>query len=125
MRRKILAVIALLVASPAFAQTSTDQFAKPPADAKVWSITDTAGTNHGHVSLWTDTAGTHWSRLSQNFRGFVSEMDEQNRFAPDGTLESIVIRGTTPSGDAAETYAVKDGVYTYTSPVDHGTGQAR
>jgi hypothetical protein len=120
--RKILALIALLVAAPALAQTPVDQLAKPPADAKVWSITDPGGTRHGQVSLWTDASGTHWSRFSLNLRGFVSEIDEQNRFAPDGTLESMIVRGSTPSGDAAETYTVKDGVYSYTSPVDHGTG---
>ena len=125
MLRKILALTFALVAAPALAQTPTEQLAKPPADAKMWSVTDTAGTDHGHISLWTDAGGTHWSRVSQNFRGFVSEMDEQNRFAADGSLESMTIRGSTPSGDAAETYAVKDGVYSYTSPVDHGTGPAR
>src|ERR1700691_1185055 len=110
MLRKVLALIFVLIVSPALGQTPVAQLAAPPADAKVWSITDTAGTNHGQVSLWTDASGTHWSRISMNFRGFKSEMDEQNRFAPDGTLESMIIRGSTPSGDAAETYAVKDGV---------------
>ncbi len=125
MLRKIAALLVALIASPALAQTPVDQLAKPPADAKVWSVTDSAGTNHGHISLWTDAGGTHWSRVGINFRGFVSEMDEQNRFAPDGTLQSMVIRGATPSGDAAETYIVKDGAYSYTSPVDHGAGQVK
>jgi cytosine/adenosine deaminase-related metal-dependent hydrolase len=123
--RKILALIALLVAAPALAQTPVDQLAKPPADAKVWSITDPGGTRHGQVSLWTDASGTHWSRFSLNLRGFVSEIDEQNRFAADGTLESIIVRGSTPSGDAAETYTAKDGIYSYTSPVDRGTGPVK
>ena len=120
---KRLALTAVLVASPAFAQTPVDQLAKPPADAKVWSITDPGGTRHGQVSLWTDTGGTHWSRFSINLRGFKSELDEQNRFDPDGTLQSLVVRGFTTSGDAAESYTVKDGVYTFTTPVDHGTGK--
>jgi cytosine/adenosine deaminase-related metal-dependent hydrolase len=115
----------MLVAVPALAQTSVDQLAKPPADAKVWSITDPSGTRHGQVSLWTDGSGTHWSRFSLNLRGFVSEIDEQNRFAADGTLESMIVRGSTPSGDAAETYTAKDGIYSYTSPVDRGTGPAK
>lgn len=50
-------------------------------------------------------------------------MDEQNRFAPDGSLQSIVIRGHNPQGDVAETYQVKDGTYTYKTPVDHGEGK--
>ncbi len=69
--------------------------------------------------------GTHWSRTSLNLHGYVFETDEQNRFAPDGTLASLVVRGSTPLGDAAETYSVKDGVSTWTSPVDHGSRAAR
>src|SRR5262249_19652798 len=49
----------------------------------------------------------------------------QNRFAPDGTLQSMVVRGHVPEGDAAENYEVKNGTYTWTSPVDHGSGQVR
>ena len=62
--------------------------------------------------------------MSYNLRGFVTEIDEQNRFAPDGTLASMVVRGKNPQGDVAETYDVKDGTYTYKSPVDTGTGKA-
>jgi cytosine/adenosine deaminase-related metal-dependent hydrolase len=123
MLRKTLALVAGLIAAPAWAQTTAEQLAKPPADAKVWSITDPGGTRHGQVSLWTDAGGTHWSRFSINLRGFKSEIDEQNRFAADGTLQSLTVRGFTTSGDAAESYAVKDGVYTFTTPVDHGTGK--
>ncbi len=125
MIRKLALACAVLFASGAMAETPVDQLAKPPADAKVWTLTSSNGTSrHGQVSVWTAADGTHWSRFSFNLRGFVSETDEQNRFAPDGTLSSMVIRGKTPQGDAAETYTVKDGVYTYTSPVDHGTGKA-
>lgn len=81
MLRKVLA-LAVLMAAPALAQTPVDQLVKPPADAKVWSVTDTAGTNHGHISLWTDAGGTHWSRVSINFRGFASDMDEQITLHP-------------------------------------------
>jgi cytosine/adenosine deaminase-related metal-dependent hydrolase len=60
-----------------------------------------------------------------NLRGFVYEVDEENRFAPDGQLTSMVVRGKVPEGDAAESYAVRDGTYTFHSPVDKGTGEAR
>jgi cytosine/adenosine deaminase-related metal-dependent hydrolase len=111
---------------PAFAQTPVDQLVKPPADAKVWTITRNSGAErHGQVALWTDASGTHWSRYSLNMHSFVIEVDQQNRFAPDGTLESMVIRGKTPQGNAAETYQAKNGAYTWTSPVDHGSGKAR
>jgi cytosine/adenosine deaminase-related metal-dependent hydrolase len=123
-RTLTIALFAFLTA-PAFADAPADNLATPPADAKVWSITDPGGTRHGQVSLWTAPDGTHWSRFSLNLRGFVSEVDEQNRFAADGTLQSIIVRGSTPGGDAAESYTVKDGTYSYASPVDHGTGKAR
>ena len=126
MIRRILALLAVLVAVPAVAQTPTDELAKPPADAKVWTITSSEGAaQHGQVSLWTDAGGTHWSRFSLDLRGFVTEIDEQNRFAPDGSLEALIVRGKTPQGDAAESYSVKDGTYSFASPVDHGSGKAR
>jgi len=125
MIRKILCLTVLLFAAPAAAQVRPEQLAKPPADAKVWTLTSSNGASrHGQVSLWTTPDGTHWSRMSFNLRGFVTEIDEQNRFAPDGTLASMVVRGKNPQGDVAETYDVKDGIYTYKSPVDTGTGKA-
>ena len=125
MIRKIVVLTACLALAPALAQTQVDQLAKPPANATVWTITSSGGAaRHGQVSMWTDASGTHWSRFSMNLRGFVSEVDEQNHFAPDGSLDSLIVRGFTPSGDAAESYTVKDGAYTYTSPVDHGAGKA-
>ena len=125
MIRKFLLLFACTLGMPAMAQTPVEQLAKPPADAKVWTITtDSGATSHGKTWLWTDSEGIHWSRFSLNLRGFISEMDEQNRFAPDGTLQSLIVRGSTPQGDAAESYVVKDGTYTFTSPVDHGSGKA-
>jgi imidazolonepropionase-like amidohydrolase len=130
--RQIFAALAVsLFATSTFAEappagTPTEQLAKPPADAKVWAITSSGGAaRHGQVSLWTTPDGTHWSRYSLNLRGFVSDIDEQNRFAPDGSLQIMVIRGHTPGGDAAEIYEAKDGAYSWTSPVDRGNGKLR
>ena len=124
MIRKAAFLAVVLFAAPASAQTPDDQLAKPPADARIWTLTSSNGvSNHGQTALWTAKDGTHWSRFSFNLRGFVSEIDEQNRFASDGTLQSLIVRGHTPQGDAAETYEVKNGTYTYKSPVDHGTGK--
>jgi cytosine/adenosine deaminase-related metal-dependent hydrolase len=125
MRRTAAALAVVLFAVSASAQLPAAQLATPPGDAKVWSIVDPLGTHHGKVSLWTAADGTHWSRMSFNLRGFITEVDEQNRFASDGTLQSLVVRGSTPGGDAAESYAVAGGTYTWTSPVDHGSGSAR
>jgi cytosine/adenosine deaminase-related metal-dependent hydrolase len=124
MIRKILILSACLLAAPALAETPVDQLAKPPADAKVWTLTSSNGASrHGQVSLWTAADGTHWSRMSFNLRGFVTEIDEQNRFAPDGSLSGLVVRGHNPQGDVGESYAVKDGSYTFQTPVDHGSGK--
>jgi cytosine/adenosine deaminase-related metal-dependent hydrolase len=121
---------ALLAAPPVFAAptvepVSVDQLAKPPADARTWSITDPGGTRHGQVSLWTTPDGTRWSRMDFNMRGFISAIDQQMRVAPGGSIESLVVRGSTPEGDAAETYKVENGAYTWASRVDHGSGEAR
>lgn len=126
MLRRILGFIVVFVAASAFAQTPIDQLAKPPPSARVWTVSTNGGAErHGKVSLWMDANGTHWSRFSLNLRGFVIEIDEQNRFAADGTLQSLIVRGQTPSGDAAETYEANDGRYNWTSPVDHGSGNVR
>ena len=90
MKRAAITLAFALLAGSALAQapaptqgTPTEQLAKPPADAKVWAITSGGGVaRHGQVSLWTASDGTHWSRFSFNLRGFASEVDEQNRFAP-------------------------------------------
>ena len=125
MIRAIVLAFATMFAMSALAQTPVARLAKPPADAKIWTISSSGGAaHHGTISLWTDASGTHWSRMSFNLRGFVTEIDEQNRFAPDGTVESVVIRGKTPSGDAAENYTVTNGTYEFKSPVDHSTGKS-
>ena len=126
MNRFLLAVMIGALTPRLVAQVAVEQLAKPPADARVWTITSSEGAaRHGQVSAWTTPDGTHWSRYSMNLRGFVSEVDEQNRFAPDGQLTSMIVRGKVPEGDAAESYESKDGTYTFQSPVDHGTGKAR
>ena len=109
MIRKILCLTALLLAAPADGAgpaRATRQAAceREGVDA---DISRTASSRHGEVSLWTAPDGTQWSRMSFNLRGFVTEIDEQNRFAPDGTLASMVVRGKNPQGDAAETYDVE------------------
>ena len=80
--RVAAALSAVILAWPAFGQVPIDQLAKPPADAKIWTITSGDGTvPHGQIALWTDKQGTHWSRESLNLRGIVTEIDEQNHYA--------------------------------------------
>src|SRR5438105_14879601 len=97
--------------------------AKPPSDARMWTISSGNGASiHGHVWLWTDESGTHWSRESLLLRGFVTEIDQQTKLGPDGAPTLIHVRGHVPEGDAGEMYEVKHGAYTYMSPVDRGSG---
>ena len=126
MLRILLAVAPAVLAARLLAQVPVEQLAKPPAGAQVWTVTSSGGAaRHGQASTWITSDGTHWSRFSMNLRGFVSEIDEQNRFAADGQLISLTVRGRVPEGDAAESYEVKDGTYRFQSPVDHGTGKVR
>ena len=130
MARKLALAAALLAAPSLIAAAGAggvpaDQLARPPADAKVWSITDPGGTRHGQVSVWRAPDGARWSRMDFNMRGFKSNIDQQIRLAPDGSIRSLVVRGQTPEGDAAESYTVENGAYAWTSRVDHGAGKAR
>ncbi|MFT3727378.1 MAG: amidohydrolase family protein [Terricaulis sp.] len=113
-----LAFVAALLPS-ARAQTPAAQLAQAPANAETWNIVSTAG-QHGTSKRWVAADGTHWSRESILLRGFVTEIDQQQKFAADGTLQSLVIRGVTPNGDAAEMFSAANGQYSYQSPVDHG-----
>jgi len=123
--RTLSCLLAVFLASPAMPAPPVDQLETPPPDAKIWSMTSNRGaTRNGQVALWTTPDGTHWSRMDFNLRGLVSEIDEQNRFNADGSLKSLTVRGKTPEGNAAETYQATDGgTYTFTSPVDQGSGK--
>jgi hypothetical protein len=122
----LAAGLAAFLAAPGLAQTPVSELATPPSDAKVWTISNNDGAQkHGTISLWTDAGGAHWSRFSLNLRGFKSEIDQQMHFAPDGELQSLVVRGFTPSGDSGESYRAANGAYSWKSQVDHGTGKTR
>ena len=57
------AVAITLLPLAARAQVPVDQLAKPPADARQFTILSTAGT-HGHAALWISADGTSMSRES-------------------------------------------------------------
>ncbi|MFC3713354.1 amidohydrolase family protein [Sphingoaurantiacus capsulatus] len=90
--------------------------AKPPASgAQTFVITSTGGT-HGKAVRWAAPDGSRWSRESLLLRGFKTEIDQRTKLAADGSISELAIRGTTPSGDAAEKFAGG----AYESPVDKG-----
>jgi hypothetical protein len=61
-----------------------------------------------------------FSRESILLRGMVWEQDEAIHFGLNGQPDRITIRGVTPTGDAAETFAVNDREARWKTPVDSG-----
>lgn len=117
------AVTLALLLSPAHAAPALD-LATPPAGAETWTITS-GGRTFGEASRWTTTDGTRWSRDRFSERSYESDIEQQLRFAPDGAIREMVVRGKSPSGDAAETFKTTAGRYAYESTVDHGEGAAK
>ena len=106
--------------APATAAVGIDQLAKPPADARAYTILSLAG-NHGKSFLWTAPDGTLMSRDSLLLRGQVFETDEAVKLDANGYLVSDIIRGFTPSGDAAESFTVSNRKASWKSQVDAGS----
>jgi imidazolonepropionase-like amidohydrolase len=121
MRRLILAVLLAACAPAAFAEpTPKEQLLVPPKDAAHFVVVSTAG-KHGDEYMWTMPDGRTAFRESILLRGLVFETDETMRVGADGMPTDIVIRGVTPSGDAAENFAISNGNATWVSPVDKGS----
>lgn len=111
-------------AAAANAGTPESELAMPPAaGTQTFIITSTGGT-HGKAMRWTAPDGTHWARESLLLRGFKTEIDQRTRLGADGSIAELAIRGTTPSGNAAESFAAANGRFSYASPVDKGEAAA-
>ena len=120
MIRKILLAGSLLALSPAvLAQVPVEQLAKPPANATHYVIESTAG-KHGDSWIWSAPDGTRMGRESMVLRGQLFELDSAGKTGRDGMPSSLVIRGFTPTGDAGETFTIRDGEASWKSPVDSG-----
>ena len=122
MRHRIVAAFfaTLLASASTVAQVPAAQLARPPAGARHFVIISTGG-KHGDLWTWTLPDGTRWSRESINLRGQVSDEDTAITTGTDGLPSKVVVRGATPSGDAAETFAIDGGKATWMSPVDKGS----
>ena len=121
MRRLVLAALLTACATAAIAEpTPKEQLLVPPADAAHFVIVSTAG-KHGDEYRWTTADGRTAFRQSILLRGLIFETDETMRIGTDGMPTDIVIRGVTPSGDAAENFAISNGSATWVSPADKGT----
>lgn len=120
MRRTLLAALLTACASTALAEpTPKEQLLVPPADAAHFVVVSTAG-KHGDEYRWTMADGRTAYRQSILLRGLIFEVDETMRLGSDGMPTDVVIRGVTPNGDAAETFAITNGNASWTSPVDKG-----
>ncbi|WP_430392259.1 amidohydrolase family protein [Dyella sp. 20L07] len=120
--RAPLVVFALCLALPCFADApaTTEALVTPPANAQYFTILSTAG-KHGSSARWIAADGTHMGRESLLLRGMVTEVDSSATTDKDGMLEHVVIRGHTPTGDAAETFSITSGTARWKSPVDAGS----
>ncbi|MEP6982469.1 MAG: amidohydrolase, partial [Sphingomicrobium sp.] len=121
MRKLILAALLTATAPAAFAEpTPKEQLLVPPSDATHFVVVSTAG-KHGDDYMWTLPDGRTAFRESILLRGLVFETDETIRFGADGMPAEVIVRGVTPSGDAAEQFAVTNGQAAWVSTVDRGS----
>ena len=122
MRQLLLSSALLSVSSLLLAQVPKDQLAKPPSNARHYVIQSTGG-KHGDSWMWIGADGAHMGRESMDLRGQVWEIDSSGKPGAAGLPQTLTIRGVTPSGDAAETFAVADGTANWKSPIDSGSSK--
>ena len=111
--------VAVLLGSANFAQVPTADLAQPPANALHFTILSAAGP-HGASWRWTAPDGRRMSRESLNLRGQVWELDAAGVAGGDGMPVRVTVRGVTPQGDAAESFAIENRHARWKSPVDTG-----
>jgi hypothetical protein len=120
MARLSAALLAVVFGSATLAQIPTSELSTPPASSRRLTILSVAGA-HGESWMWTTSDGTRMSRESLNLRGQVFELDAAGIPGADGLPSRLAVRGVTPAGDAAETFAIQNGQASWKSPVDAGS----
>jgi imidazolonepropionase-like amidohydrolase len=121
MRKLVGTALGLVMAAGAMAEGVPEaQLAKPPADARAFSVVSTAG-KHGSAYAWEASDGTWMARFDMVLRGQPFHLDEAIKRGPDGAISDFIVRGTTPNGDAGETFHVANGKATWKSQVDSGS----
>lgn len=100
-----------------------EELLKPPADAVHYVVVSEAG-KHGDQWRWQLPDGRTAYRWSQELRGWITEMDQIDSVAPDGTIAATTVRGVTLAGDAAEEFRVANGRATWKTATDAGEGPA-
>ncbi len=124
MRRLLLSAFLAACASSALAApVAKGKLLAPPANAERYLVVSDAG-KHGEMWRWTMPDGRAAFRHSQSLRGWITETDATVRYSSDGRPAEIIVRGITPSGDAAETYTESEGNARWTTAIDTGSGPA-
>ena len=120
---RLLIALSLAVSPAALAAAPVpkEELLKPPADAEHFVVVSEAG-KHGDEWRWKLPDGSVAFRESILLRGLVFEQDEVVQFDQNGVPVKVTIRGVTPSGDSAETFAIDQAMARWTSPVDKGEG---
>ena len=113
------ALAATMMAAAATAQVTKEQLLVPPADAQKFKIVSAAG-EHGSAAIWRRADGSFAVRESMNLRGQIFEQDEVIHSGANGQPDRLVIRGYTPNGNSAETFAITGGTARWQSPIDKG-----
>ncbi len=113
------AILMCACAGPVFGQVPTAELYEPLSDARHYIIESTGG-KHGDSWSWTAADGTRMGRESMNLRGQVWETDYSGKPGADGMPAALTVRGTTPQGDAAESFSILDNTARWHSPVDTG-----
>ena len=96
-----------------------EQLMVPPKDAAHYVVVSQAG-KHGDQWVWTRADGSIAGRYSQSLRGWITEIDDVLKLGADGLPTEMTIRGITPNGDAAETFAVRNGKASWKAVSDSG-----
>ncbi|MFM2411275.1 MAG: hypothetical protein RL481_2103 [Pseudomonadota bacterium] len=122
MRRALFAFLLLTTASTANAEpTPKEQLLQPPAEARHYTISSTAG-KHGDIWAWKTEDSKLAYRMSMSLRGWITETDQTTTLGTDGRPVTIAIRGYTDSGDATEDFSVDDkGLALWKTAVDEGS----
>ena len=120
LRLKLALLVCALPGAVVAAPLPKEQLLKPPADAAHYLVVSDAG-KHGDMWRWTLPDGRTAYRHSQSLRGWITETDQVVTIGGDGLPAKVEVRGITPNGDAAETFAVTGGKASWTSLSDSGT----
>jgi imidazolonepropionase-like amidohydrolase len=117
LKRLLVTAMMLLAQHLAAGQAKVSELAVVPANAEHFTIMSTAGV-HGHSARWIAPDGSLMGRESLLLRGQASELDSRTHLGADHMIDRLSVRGFTPQGDAAESFAIEQGVAKWKSQVD-------